>query len=167
LTVTASTASWNQLTNQTPILTGNFSKNVGKAVRAGSGIVSYFDGIQQVTDPSINNVTNTNTLKSQFSNYAIADSQGQILLTNPVPGQQGNLGLRWIEGPARLGLDVNLKKRMRIAETKEFELRVDVANILNTPQWGNPALDINGSDFGRITTATGTRSFTFHTRFTF
>ena len=130
-------------------------------------MITYFDGLQQVVDPSTNSVTNTNTLRSQFSNYAIADSQGQILLANPAPGQLGNLGLQWIEGPARLGLDVNLIKRVKFAETKEFELRVDVANILNTPQWGNPALDINGSDFGRITTATGSRSFTFQTRFSF
>jgi hypothetical protein len=168
LTLTASTSSWSQLINQTPMIVGNFPKNIGKVVStSSSGVITYFDGFQQVTDPSITNVTTANTLRNQFSNYAIADGQGQILLANPAPGQLGNLGLRWIEGPAKLGLDMNLIKRVRIAEAKEFELRVDVMNILNTPQWGDPTLDINSTNFGRITTAGGTRTFTFHTRFTF
>jgi hypothetical protein len=38
---------------------------------------------------------------------------------------------------------------------------------LNTPQWGNPNLNINGATFGQITTATGARTFTFNARIDF
>ena len=50
---------------------------------------------------------------------------------NPAPGTIGRLGLKWIEGPPVLGLDVNLIKRVRIGETKEFEIRMDAVNVLN------------------------------------
>ena len=84
---------------------------------------------------------------------------------NPAPGQVGSLGLRWIEGPGHLGLDVNLIKRVRISETKEFEIRVDTVNVLNHPNFGyntnrdtqnNPFLlnlNMNSPNFGRFSDA--------------
>ena len=74
---------------------------------------------------------------------------------------------RWIEGPSRLGLDVNLSKRVTITERANFELRADVLNILNTPQWGNPNMSINSTSFGRITSASGNRTFTLNARLNF
>lgn len=41
-------------------------------------------------------------------------------------------------------------------ESREFEMRVDAINILNHSNWGNPTLDINSTNFGRITTKTAT-----------
>jgi len=46
-------------------------------------------------------------------------------------------------------------------------VRADVINLLNKPQWGNPNTSINSTSFGRITTATGTRTITFNARFDF
>ena len=40
-------------------------------------------------------------------------------------------------------------------------------NLLNKPQWGNPNTNINGTSFGRVTTATGNRVITFNARFDF
>ncbi len=73
---------------------------------------------------------------------------------------------------------MNVIKRIRIAEQKDFELRVDVVNILNTPYWANPNVDINNAQFGRITTSdttgasnadfrSGNRRFTFNARISF
>jgi len=66
---------------------------------------------------------------------------------------------------------VNLVKRVRIDETKEFELRVDAINVLNTPFWDNPITDINSLNFGRITgNATnnaGNRAFILNARVNF
>ena len=85
-----------------------------------------------------------------------------------------------IQGPALLGLDVNLIKHIRITETKEFEFRVDASNVLNHPNFGAPNLNINsigtgtatgtgGTNvaFGRITTAGGNRSFVINSRLNF
>ena len=77
------------------------------------------------------------------------------------------MGLRWIEGPPTLQLDMDLVKRVRIAESKEFEFRVDAVNILNHPNFGNPNLNINNTSFGRITSASGSRRFTVNARLNF
>jgi hypothetical protein len=112
-------------------------------------------------DPARANVTTLQSLQNQFSNQAIVDSQGNLVLVNPSPGQLGTLGQQWIEGPARIGLDVNLVKRVRIDETKSFEVRVDVINLLNTPRWNfvTGATDINNLNSGRISAADPTGSF--------
>ena len=119
------------------------------------------------TAPSFASVSPLNALNGAFSNKAITDSQGKVLLANPTPGQIGNLGLKWVEGPAALGLDMNLIKRVRITESKEFEFRVDAVNVLNHPVFGNPETNINSLSFGRITTAAGNRRFTIGARVNF
>jgi len=168
LTITAPTSSWTELTNQTPVIVGDFPKSSGQVIRTSTpGVITYFDGLRQITDPSMASVTMTNALRDQFSNYAIADDQGRVLLMNPAPGQLGTLGRGWIEGPASLGFDLNLIKRVRIDESKEFEVRVDAINVLNSPQWGDPSLNINNLNFGRITTASGNRAFTINARVNF
>jgi hypothetical protein len=174
----ASPAGTPQAGFNTPNVVGNFPKNIGKVTKLPLG-VTYFPGLQQITDPSVANVTSLNALNGQFSNKAITDSEGRLLLVSPAPGQVGTLGLRWIEGPAHLGLDLNMIKRVRITETKEFEIRIDTVNVLNTPQFGyntnrdtqnNPFLlnlDTNSPNFGRFTDAQGARRFTLAARFNF
>src|SRR5205823_5641600 len=121
----------------TPQIVGDFPKNIGKVTKLSNG-VTYFPGLLQITDPAGAGVSALNGLSGSFSNKAIMDSQGNVLLVNPAPGQVGNLGLRWVEGPAILGLDMNLIKHFRITETKDFEVRVDSVNVLNHPNFGNP-----------------------------
>jgi len=185
LTITAPVSTITQLTTGTPALpfntptiVGDFPKNIGKVTKLPNA-VTYFPGLQQITDPSAAGVTSLNGLSGQFSNKAITDSQGHLLLVNPTPGQVGSLGLMWLEGPSRLGFDANLVKRVRITETKEFEFRVDAINVLNTPNFGfntnrdtqnNPYLinlSISSPDFGRFTDAQGSRRFTLGARLNF
>ncbi len=101
------------------------------------------------------------------SNLAIRDAEGNLVLVNPEPGQLGTLGKRWITGPSSFTLDMNLIKRFKIAESKEFELRVDAINVLNHSVWANPTVDINNANFGRIQNKTGNRTFTINTRLNF
>jgi hypothetical protein len=130
--------------------------------------VVYFDGLGQVRDDGARaNVTTLQATQGAFSNRAITDSQGRLLLVNPEPGTLGSLGQRWVEGPGRIGLDMNLIKRVRIDETREFEMRVDAINVLNRPNFGSPNLNINSTSFGRITSATGSRTFTINARLNF
>ncbi|PYS30407.1 MAG: hypothetical protein DMG11_05360 [Acidobacteria bacterium] len=158
LNVTAVTSTFTQATGNTPVILGNFPKNIGQVTPLATG-ATYFPGLQQIPDPARNGVTTLQGLQSQFSNRAIMDAQGNLILVNPVPGQLGTLGQRWIEGPSHVGLDVNLLKRVRITESKVFEVRVDVVNILNTPRWNDPITDINSPNFGRMTAADPTASF--------
>ena len=78
------------------------------------------------------------------------------------------MGLKYLEGPGAIRFDVDLIKRVRIDETKEFEFRIDAVNVLNHPNFGNPATNINGNNtFGRITGAGGARRFILNTRINF
>ena len=166
LTITAPISTITQFTTGTPDIVGDFPKSVGQITKVSNGVL-YFPGIQQIADPSGDSVSSLNGLRGSFSNKAIADSQGRLLLVNPAPGTLGNLGLKWIEGPPVLGLDVNLIKRVKISETKDFEFRVDAVNVLNHPNFDNPNVNINSLDFGRITTATGNRRFVMNLRLNF
>jgi hypothetical protein len=166
LTIISSTSSIYQNATDTPVIAGDFPKNIGRVTRVANGVI-YFDGLQQVVDPGRPGVTSLQSTQTAFSNRAIADAQGKLLLINQAPGQLGSLGQRWIEGPGTVGLDVNMIKRVKIDESKEFELRLDAINVLNRPNFGNPQLDINNTSFGRITTASGARSFVINARVSF
>src|SRR5581483_5830875 len=150
LNILASTSSFTQSNTNTPVLVGNFPKSMGQVTKLKNG-VTYFAGLQQVVDPGVAGVTTQQGLNSQFSNRAITDAGGKLLLVNPSPGTLGTLGQMWIEGPRNIRLDANLDKRIRITETKDFELRLDAINVLNHPNFDNPiTLDINDPNFGRI-----------------
>ena len=166
LTLLSSRSTITSRTTITPDIVATFPKSTGGVTRVANG-VTYFAGLTQVTDPDRANVTTAQSAQGSYSGTAIADAQGRILLTNAPPGRHGNMGLNWIEGPANLGLDMNLIKRIKIAETKEFEFRLDALSILNHPNFGNPVLNINMNTFGRITTATGNRTFVANLRLNF
>ena len=64
----------------------------------------------------------------------------------------------------------NLIKRVRLAEGKELQIQVNAINFLNHPVFANPNVNINSTNFGRITaTSTGTtpRQFVTTLRFNF
>lgn len=149
-----------------------------------SGVV-YFDGFTQPTDPGLAQVWSAcatatgacSSLLGGYSNRAIADPQGNIILVNPQPGQEGTLGDNTLRGPSALFFDMNLLKRFRITESKTFEFSVNAINILNHPNFANPATALNTNNtFGRITGLAsgadlggngGMRSFIFNTRLNF
>jgi hypothetical protein len=170
LTVTAPVSTiWQTTTNMTPDIAGTFSKDAGKVTKLANG-VTLFPGILQIADPARAGVSTANALQGSFSNKAITDAQGNLLLANPSPGRVGTLGLKWVEGPALVGFDANLIKRVRLTETKEFEFRVDAVNILNHPVFSAPLaanMSINSNSFGRITSAGGNRRFVINARLNF
>jgi hypothetical protein len=188
LTITASTA---ELTTSpipatvnlgrspnTAQILGNFGKSSGQITYQKSG-ATYFGNLTQVTDPYFNSVTLSQTLQGSFSNKALQDANGNIVLANPAPGVVGNLGRQWIVGPTHANFDVNLVKRIRISEGKEFEIRLDAVNVMNNPSWVISSTDINSTSFGKMTAAdpaggvsqalntVANRRFTFNARLTF
>ena len=186
ITATNSQLTWTQVpgqiaitrTSNTPSIFGAFPKSTGDVTPIANG-ATYFAGFVQKEDPSKNGVTMLQTLRDQFSNKAIFDSNGNIILANPAPGTVGSLGRAYIEGPGHIKFDVNLVKRIRVNETKNVEIRMDVIDILNTPWWNNPNMDINSPSFGRMDASdvstglsnadnrSANRKFTFSTRFNF
>jgi hypothetical protein len=168
-------------TSNTPNILGAFSKDAGQVTTVING-ANYFAGFTQKEDPFGNTVggpQNQQTLRTAFTNKALFDANGNLVLTSPEPGKVGTLGRAWIEGPGHIKMDVNLVKRIRVDEAKEVEIRMDVIDILNTPYWNNPTVDINNVSFGRmdasdVTTGasnadnrSSNRKFTFSVRLNF
>ncbi|MGH9838663.1 MAG: carboxypeptidase regulatory-like domain-containing protein, partial [Blastocatellia bacterium] len=166
ISLAAARSSFNQFTDNTPALVGKLSKGFGTAKVTDNGVV-YFNGLQQATDPAVATITTQQGLQDRSTLRAITDASGNLILINPVPGQLGTLAPMYLEGPGSFRLDVNLIKRFRIRERSNFELRADLIDVLNTPQWGNPNTDINSLNFGRITDAGGNRIIVIGARINF
>jgi len=146
----------NSSTDISPNVVGTFPKSSGKVTYVSNGI-QYFPNVKQIEDPSKSQVTALNSTSGSFSNKAITDANGNLLLINPAPGSYGTLGLTYIEGPRDFKLDLNVIKRVRFQETRELEFRVNAINVLNHPVFSTPNTNINSNNFGRITaTSTGT-----------
>lgn len=150
-----------------PNVVGDLPKDMGKVTKLADAVV-FFDGWTQVADPSFTPTT-LNGMNTAYNNKAIVAPNGQIVLVNPQPGELGTLGYTTHRGPGDIRFDLNVVKRFQIDEAgKTFEFRLDAINVLNTPNWGNPSVDINSNNnFGRITTATGARRFVLNARVNF
>lgn len=167
LNVLSTRSSLNQFPNsQTAYVTGPVDLNNGSVSRLGNG-VTYLTGLSSVPDPSRAGLTNQFNLRSTSTLFAIQDAGGKILFQNPVAGQLGNLAPSSFYGPGAFRLDATVRKTIRITEGKDLILQADISDVTNTPQWGNPNLDINSANFGRITTATGNRLMIVGARFNF
>jgi Carboxypeptidase regulatory-like domain len=188
-TGTTGTNGINTITNVSakPVVVGSIPKNIGKVTKLANG-VTYFAGLQQITDPTFAQISPNcvaagscdNLYASGYTNKAIADANGNPFLVNPQPGSDGSLGRDVFRGPSRFDLDMNLVKRFRITETKEFEFRMDVVNVLNHPNFAAPsAANLSINNAGNIGTITalgsgtniggngGLRSIVFNTRINF
>ena len=88
LTVTSGLSTMtNSTTDITPDLVGSFPKGSGNLTYVSNGI-QYFPGLVQIDDPSKAGVTALNSTVGSFSNKAIADANGSLLLVNPAPELQ-------------------------------------------------------------------------------
>lgn len=69
-------------------------------------------------------------------------------------GRQGTTGRNQFYGPGIVSGDVSMFKTLGITERFKTELRAEVFNVTNTPQFTNPDGTITNGNFGRVT---GTR----------
>jgi hypothetical protein len=164
--------------NGVPDVVGNFDPSSGKVSwKDGDPSGNYFgNAYHRVPDPQCSRIAPI--LQTANPNLctltAIADSAGNIVLQNPLPGTRGNLGQNVIEGPGTWSLDTSMGKRIRISETKTLNFRVDATNVLNHPQpvgsgtINGPDLNINGANpFGNFERKTGQRQFQAQLRLDF
>ncbi len=138
----------------------------GSVQKVGNNVV-YFTGLTQVTDPSVTNIPSN--LQSQSTLYAIQGSNGQILVSNPVPGLLGSLSQASYRGLGTFTLNMQASKAVTINAERNITLRLraDAINLLNRPIWGTPNLNIDSTSFGQITTANGNRSVVLGARVEF
>jgi len=72
-------------------------------------------------------------------------------------GQFGNSSRQFFHGPGINNTDFGLSKRTSITESKGIEVRAEFFNIFNHTQFINPDGDVNGSQFGQVTSARDSR----------
>jgi len=158
--------------NGVPDVVGEFDPSAAKVQwKDGDLAGNYFgNAYHRVRDPQCDRVAAG--LPCTLS--AIADASNNIVLQNPLPGTQGNLGQNVIEIPGIWTLDTAMGKVVKIGETTKLQFRMDATNILNHPQpvgtttVNTPELNINGSNpFGNLGTKTGQRQFQAQVRLEF
>jgi hypothetical protein len=137
-------------------------------VPGGNGVVQYFQGLSTKAAP-LPNFGGDASLPGRFTNQVVVDGSGNIIFAVPQPGKTGNTAqnLPGFRGPGALGADMSLTKMIRIREGMNLSFRADAIRFLNTPVWGNPNTNINGTTFGQISTAGGSRTITLNVRLDF
>jgi hypothetical protein len=71
--------------------------------------------------------------------------------STPAKYTWGNLGCYIANGPGAYEIDTSLSKKFRLTERYTFDLRASAFNLLNHPQFSNPASNISPASFGQIT----------------
>jgi hypothetical protein len=74
-----------------------------------------------------------------------------------------------VRGTSMSLVNANVARNFPLGGRRQLQVRMDVQNLFDSVQWGNPNLDPTSTNFGRITTATNSimRFFTFIGRFSF
>ncbi len=69
----------------------------------------------------------------------------------PTAGRQGTLGRNSLRGFPAWQLDLSLRRRFRLVRDVRLEMRADVFNVLNHPNFGEPDGTLSSTTFGRAT----------------
>jgi hypothetical protein len=148
-------------------LVGGFRATTGPWLTVTTGTDVALNG--QVTTQRANQV-----LDDPYADRSINPVNGGMRFLNPAAfappasGTLGNSKRNGIRGMGTRNLDLSLTRIVRVATTREFELRVDAFNALNWLQWNQPATALNNpGSFGQITTAGPPRIMQFAIKYRF
>jgi hypothetical protein len=67
----------------------------------------------------------------------------------------GNTGRNQFRGPGAVNLDMSVFRGFRAGGERRVELRVEAANVTNTPKFANPNSDVNSGNFMRVLSTFG------------
>jgi hypothetical protein len=128
-------------------LSGIVNVRSGSWMNVLSGRDNAFNGqANQRVDRISDDVYGPKTLASYLNRAAFAQ---------PAPGGFGNSKRNSVEGPGFWKIDLAVSRLVPIATTHNVEMRLEIFNLLNNFNWGNPNLNFNAGTFGRITTLAG------------
>ena len=80
----------------------------------------------------------------------VAPFKGQVFF-NPGAGEIGSLQRRMFSGPWTFDMDASVMKKTRITERQSVEFKMDAGSVLNHPTFYMTDLNINSTQFGRVT----------------
>jgi hypothetical protein len=108
----------------------------------GSTTTEWIQRVNQVSD----NVYGADEVNNYLNREAFAF---------PAAGTLGNHKKNSLSGPGFRSVDVALSRLLNLGGTRTAQLRVEVFNVLNTFNLGNPEIVLDLATFGRITTMSG------------
>ncbi len=102
------------------------------------------------------NLQRPNKVSDDFyaSSRTLTTYLNRAAFAQAAPGTLGNLTRNAIVGPAYWNVDLGISRLIPMG-TRRLDLRIEVFNLLNHFNWGNPAVNFNSGQFGRITTQAG------------
>lgn len=89
------------------------------------------------------------------------------VFSRPANGTWGNAGRNLMYGPGFWNFDVGLRKNFSLTETVRFQLRGEVFNLFNHPNWSNPSTNPTSGAFGRVQSKSGERQIQVALKFSF
>ena len=138
----------------------------------------YGDKYVKVTDPVCSTIAAALKENCESNRFALAlkSDPSKIVVQNAAPGTVGNMTPNSLTGPGRWTLDLAMAKSIEFLEGKKIDFRIDAQNIFNhaTPSGSAdtfnhaPRYDVinqpefglnNRTEFGRIATKSGHRTF--------
>jgi hypothetical protein len=105
----------------------------------------------------------------------ITDWINAAAFSTPANETWGNAGRNIVRGPGLFQIDTALARTIKTTERTSVMLRMEVFNVFNHPELGNPNVNLSSPSFGQITSVANTtligtgsaRSAQFAARFTF
>jgi hypothetical protein len=94
-------------------------------------------------------------LDNPYGNATLDNYLNPAAFAYPAPGQLGTHVRGSVEGPAYWSIDLALARNISITGTQNVELRLETFNLLNHFNWGNPTVNFDAANFGRIQTQAG------------
>jgi trimeric autotransporter adhesin len=85
----------------------------------------------------------------------------------PAPGTFGDARRNSIEGPGSLVFDMAFTKIIPLKESRTLEIRAQLANVFNTPQFAAIDTTVNSPSFGRVISVGAMRTIQVTARFRF
>jgi hypothetical protein len=125
-------------------VSGILSARSGQWLNITTGVDNALNGqLQQRPNKVSDDVYGPKTLSNYLNRAAFAA---------PAPGTFGNLEFRGVEGPGYWAVDLALSRIINLGSTRNVEVRLESFNVTNNFNWGDPAVNLNQAQFGRITT---------------
>ncbi len=150
---------------------GGFQFNSNTTIQSG---VPFNFGINTPNDtgPNRPNINGDVTFGSSRDNdgQVVYITSGTGIFSSPTLGQFGNLKRNAFRGPGFWQTDASLLKRFNITEDKLLEFRMEIQNLFNTVNLGQPEAFVGSGNFGKIGNTNGNavqRNVQFALRFAF
>jgi hypothetical protein len=129
--------------------------NVAGIVSARSGSWLTVTTARDVRASGITGQRVDQVLDNPYGDTTLDNYLNRAAFAYPAPGNLGSHERASIEGPGYWSIDLSLARNISLGAARVLELRVETFNLLNRFNWGDPTVNFDAANFGRIQTQAG------------